>query len=117
MIEDQPCDWTGPIGTAALRTEVMEDCLLAIWSELEDDAACAVEAARAVQPSGGSGPIQVSLLVEGQPCLGICPVGAAALRAEGVKRTFLLGPCRTRDECAKNYEHERDPWVHRGAFV
>ena len=39
LVEDQPSIGLSPISAIGLRTEAVEDCLLAFWCELEYDAA------------------------------------------------------------------------------
>ena len=62
LIEDQPCRGKVPIGAVGLRTEAVEDCLLAFGSDLEYDATSTTVAVVASALRGC--PIQVSLLIE-----------------------------------------------------
>ena len=96
LVEDQPCRGPVPIGAVGLRTEAVEDYLLAFGSEFEYDAACFVTGVGAfdvVQPASDGGPIQVSLLVEDQPCNGRRPVGAVGLTTETVEDRLLARGC------------------------
>ena len=63
----------------------MEDRLLAFGSELEYGSAAAT-----MRAGGGSRPIQVSLLVEDQACLGELPIRAVVeMRTEAVEDRLL----------------------------
>jgi hypothetical protein len=42
-----------------------------------------------VDPAADSRPVQVSLLIEDQPCGGSCPIGAVGLRAKAVEDCLL----------------------------
>src|SRR5208282_4977391 len=65
-----------------MRTEAVEDGLLAFWRELKCDSL-------SVDPAAHGRPIQVFLLVEDQPGAGVRPVGAALLRTEAVEYCLL----------------------------
>src|SRR5580704_5641565 len=89
LVEDEPCDGSVPVGAVGLRTEAVEDCILAFGSELEYDAASVVEAVGVVAPTVVGRPIQVSLSVKNQSRCGVPPVGATALRTKTVKDRIL----------------------------
>ena len=81
LVQDQPYLRTHPILAVIPRTEAMEDRLLTFRRELEHDACTAVTAA--VKDSSVRGrPIQVSLLVENQPCYGILPMDLVTIRKQ-----------------------------------
>jgi len=92
LVEDQPCHGPLPIGAVGLTTETVEDRLLALGSELEYDAACEIGAGAVIRvgyPAAEGRPIQISLLVEDQPCRGPVPIGAVGLRTEAVEDYLL----------------------------
>jgi hypothetical protein len=78
-IRDRPVGAVGP----AHRTEGMEHRLLAVWSELEYDTA-SIDALAFGDAAKGGRPIQISFRIEGQPRIGLAPVGAVGQGAEGV---------------------------------
>jgi hypothetical protein len=91
LVEDHPCTRCRPIGAAALRTEAVEDYLLALGSELEYDAASrGAGAVFLVEAVGPCRPIQVASLVKDRVGgEGILSIGAVALCAEIVAETTV----------------------------
>jgi hypothetical protein len=87
----------------------VEDGFLACWIELKYDAASeiviVVAAAGIVGAAVGGRPIQVSVLVKDQSCLGIRSVGAVGLRTEAVKHTIFLSRRRSQQH-GKNEEQQ-----------
>jgi hypothetical protein len=102
LIEDQSREGEGSVRAVALRTEVVESRLLALWTDFEYEATAHAFAGGGSTVIGRS--IQVSLLVEDKPCFGIRPVDAVVLGTEAVEHTLGLGPCRTH-QYTKNQKH------------
>jgi len=88
LVEDKSCYRRLAISAVGLRTEAVEDRLVAFWSKLEHDAR-PLAIGGPVGPTQVGRPIQVSLLVEDQLCVGIVPVGAVGLCAEAVEDCLL----------------------------
>ena len=90
LVEDESCLGRYPIRAVVLRTEAVQDCLLAFWRELENDTASRWAAGgAAVGTAVVSRSIEVSLLVEDHPCWGPIPVDALLLRTEAVEDCLL----------------------------
>ena len=83
----------GAIGATELRTEAV-DRFLACWREPEYHSASGAVAGFGVPAARGRS-IQISLLVEDDPCVGPVAVGAASFWAEVFEQSFLLSSCRT----------------------
>ena len=93
LVEDQPGIGIRPVGAGiALSTKAIEDSFFVLGSELKYDAAARVSLAFIIGPTVERRPIQVPLQVEGQPGIGILPIGAATLRTEAIEdRLFAFG--------------------------
>ena len=109
LIKDQTRKRIRPISAGVTpRTEVMEDCLLALWGQLKHDATAPVRVAAFVVSAAAVGrPVKVSLLVEYQPCSRAYPIVAVVLRAEAVKHAFAPGPCRAQ-QYSENHRRQQD---------
>ena len=59
LVQDQPAKWILPVYAVVLRAKADDERLLAFGSDFEYDTAVEVP-----EPAVGSGPIQVSLLVQ-----------------------------------------------------
>src|SRR5580698_7389914 len=88
VVNDQPPIRTRAIGAVILRAEGIEDGLLAFWRDFEHDATAQSHSVAFVERTTGVGrPVEVSLLVKDQACIGISAIGAVrpVVRTETVE--------------------------------
>lgn len=112
LVENHSCDRPLSVGAAGLRTEGIEDGLLAFGTDLKyDTGSVAISGAPALLGR----PIQVSIRADDHPCVGELPISATGFGTEAV-RTLGLGPRRTKQH-TNGEEHLHDSLLREKCFA